>query len=151
MKKVVALNASGIAAGAVALLLVAASTATAAVLWHGLADWTPQAGGNPVLESGPPGAWDEHIRERMAVICDNGMYKAWYGGWQGTYNKNVPNQLKMGYATSPDGIHWAKHPTPVYLGQLDRGPLRRQVGRHALHVRRGRKQQQDRGRSAHLR
>ena len=90
--------------------------AVAADPWQGLTQWTAYSG-NPVLTSGAPGAWDEHIRERMAIIYEDGIYKAWYGGWKGAYDKSVPNLEHMGYATSPDGIHWTKYASnPIYTG-----------------------------------
>jgi len=70
---------------------------------------------NPVLVTGAAGAWDEHIRERMWVLHEDGAYHAWYCGWQGAYTKNRPNLLHLGYATSPDGIRWTKYPgNPVF-------------------------------------
>jgi hypothetical protein len=79
-----------------------------------LARWTP-CPANPVFVPGPSGAWDENIRERLWVLREDGRYHAWYGGWRGTYDKNSPNLLHLGYATSDDGVHWTKHPgNPVF-------------------------------------
>ena len=106
---------------AVALLVVAlvlgGLIVSVAQPGHGsdiLVGWKPSLA-NPVLPAGPAGAWDEHIRERMWVLHEDGAYHAWYCGWQGPYVKNRPNLLHLGYATSPDGIRWTKHPgNPVF-------------------------------------
>ena len=60
--------------------------------------WTAHPA-NPVLSAGPPGAWDENIRERMWVVYDGGRFHGWYGGWKGKYDKRVPNLVHLGYAT----------------------------------------------------
>ncbi|MCC6490354.1 MAG: hypothetical protein IT364_22915 [Candidatus Hydrogenedentes bacterium] len=92
---------------------------TAAPATEPLADsplfhWQPAAEGF-VLEPGPAGAWDEHIRERMWVLYEDGQFKAWYAGWQGEYDLDRENLVHLGYATSPDGIHWTKHPgNPIF-------------------------------------
>lgn len=70
---------------------------------------------NDVLRPGPQGSWDENIRERGWFMYDDGIYHAWYGGWRGEYDHRVPKLVKLGYATSTDGINWAKHPSnPIY-------------------------------------
>lgn len=70
---------------------------------------------NPVLPPGKPGSWDENIRERMWVIFEDGVFHAWYAGWQGEYGKQRPNLSHLGYATSADGIHWRKYPgNPIF-------------------------------------
>ena len=63
----------------------------------------------PVLS--PEAAW-----EKVAVMCphvlwDDGsrQYRMWYSGGE-QYEPDA-----IGYATSPDGLHWSKHPTnPVF-------------------------------------
>jgi hypothetical protein len=55
---------------------------------------------NPVL-SGTPGDWDEFAAERAPwIIKEGGVFKMWY-------ESGEPRQL--GYATSPNGVTWAKH------------------------------------------
>jgi len=65
----------------------------------------------PVFAAGPKGAWDEKIRERGWILIENGQYKLWYTGYDGT-----KDGLRMlGYATSPDGVKWTRHPkNPIY-------------------------------------
>jgi sucrose-6-phosphate hydrolase SacC (GH32 family) len=66
---------------------------------------------NPVFAAGGKGAWDERIRERGWIMRDGGIYKMWYTGYTGK-----PGEiLKLGYATSPDGIAWTRFPgNPIY-------------------------------------
>ncbi len=65
----------------------------------------------PVFTAGPKGAWDQKIRERGWILIENGQYKLWYTGYDGTKT----GQCMLGYATSPDGIKWTRHPkNPIY-------------------------------------
>jgi len=62
-------------------------------------------GDNPVF-TGRPGKWDELIRERGWVMKDGDTWRMWYTG----YNKSVaPYDMKLGYATSDDGLVWTRH------------------------------------------
>ena len=68
--------------------------------------------GNPVLDLGPNGAWDDYYAYFPDVFFDGIEYKMWYTG-------NDGSKRRIGYATSPDGIVWTKYPgNPV----LDLGP-----------------------------
>jgi predicted GH43/DUF377 family glycosyl hydrolase len=60
----------------------------------------------PVLTPSP-GSWDSFTVEWPWVIRENGEYKMWYSG-----GPLLPGST--GYATSPDGIEWTKHPDPVF-------------------------------------
>lgn len=66
---------------------------------------------NPVFEAGGTGKWDVRIRERGWIMREGNLYRMWYTGYDGTREG-----LKMlGYATSPDGVTWTRHPNnPVY-------------------------------------
>jgi beta-1,2-mannobiose phosphorylase / 1,2-beta-oligomannan phosphorylase len=62
----------------------------------------------PVLVADQP--W-----EQVAVMCPHvlfdeglGLYRMWYSGGE-QYEPDA-----IGYATSPDGLHWDKHPEPVF-------------------------------------
>lgn len=76
--------------------------------------------GNPVLDLGQPGEWDDSGIETAEVIKDGETYKLWYEG----YSEEIPpgferQPFRIGYATSPDGINWTKYPgNPV----VDLGP-----------------------------
>jgi predicted GH43/DUF377 family glycosyl hydrolase len=67
--------------------------------------WTkyPQ---NPIM-SGTPGQWDGGSVNDEWVLYESGQYKMWYGG-QTIVDGNV-TAYQIGYATSPDGIHWTKY------------------------------------------
>jgi hypothetical protein len=70
-------------------------------------NWTKYAG-NPVL-AGTPGDWDEGFIAWPSVILEGGVYKMWYTG-----------NGSIGYATSPDGTSWTKHPgNPVFSAGWD--------------------------------
>jgi len=71
--------------------------------------------GNPVLDLGPSGAWDSAYAQDAAVLFNGEEYEMWYCGT----TEHGPGNNRIGYATSPDGIVWIKHPgNPV----LDLGP-----------------------------
>jgi len=66
---------------------------------------------NPVFTEAGPGHWDERIRERGWILRENGVWKLWYTG----YRDEPDARRSLGYATSPDGIAWTRHPrNPLY-------------------------------------
>jgi len=66
-------------------------------------NWVRDTANNPVLGPGEPGAWDDVWINRPCVIFDGTIYHMWYGaGGEGE------SQVKMGHATSPDGITWIR-------------------------------------------
>ena len=67
--------------------------------------WTKDAG-NPVLEPGPAGAWDEVAASVPSVLFDGSIYHMWYN----TINDNFES---IGYSTSEDGITWEKYDNPA--------------------------------------
>jgi predicted GH43/DUF377 family glycosyl hydrolase len=69
--------------------------------------WTRQKS-NPLIDVGPPGAWDDQIIWFPSVIKQGSGYKMWYGAKDGT-------TYRIGYATSPDGITWTKVPNDFVL------------------------------------
>jgi parallel beta-helix repeat protein len=56
------------------------------------------------------GAWDETRVRYPTVVTDDGGYQMWYVG----YDRNEVGRI--GYATSPDGLNWTKHPGNPVLG-----------------------------------
>lgn len=67
---------------------------------------------NPVFTAQPKGAWDEKIRERGWILKEGNLYKMWYTGYKADERNKM---MKLGYATSTDGIHWKRHPkNPIY-------------------------------------
>lgn len=90
----------------VLLVTAQAATALAQTTWH-------KHAANPVLDVGPPGAWDDTRVDPDQVVFENGVYRLWYTGWDGTPNQN----FEIGSATSVDGINWTREPTnPVLAG-----------------------------------
>jgi predicted GH43/DUF377 family glycosyl hydrolase len=59
--------------------------------------------GNPVLDLGFPGSWDDETVRQPEIFHDGAIYHMWYCGNDGTTNK-------IGYATSMDRINWTKSP-----------------------------------------
>ncbi len=62
--------------------------------------WT-KYGGNPVLEVGTFGSWDDDDVGKPSVIKENGIYQMWYEGYDGV-------TTRIGHATSSDGTNWIK-------------------------------------------
>lgn len=65
--------------------------------------WTKYAG-NPVLATG----WGGGSALQPTVILEGGTYKMWF-------RHTVGGQISIGYAESPDGIHWTVHPSNPVL------------------------------------
>ena len=59
--------------------------------------------GNPVLDLGASGTWDDYSVLTPTVFFNGTKYQMWYGGYDGS-------NYRIGYATSTDGIVWEKHP-----------------------------------------
>lgn len=65
------------------------------------ATWT-KYGTSPIVETGPPGAWDSLHVVANSVLSVNDVYHLYYTG-------SSDGQLwSIGHATSSDGIHWVK-------------------------------------------
>ena len=74
-------------------------------------EWTkhPQ---NPVIVTpgGCSGDWDCRTIHSVSVLLDGDTYRMWYVARAGQ------DVASIGYATSPDGIAWTKHPgNPVIV------------------------------------
>lgn len=64
----------------------------------------------PVLPSGPEGSFDEAEASQPSVWLDGSGYLMWYTGFDADYRRAA-----IGYATSPDGLHWTKYAgNPVF-------------------------------------
>jgi len=75
------------------------------------AHWTKYPG-NPVLRVTEP--WEGTVMEAFTVLKTKDGYKIWYGG-----NDLSRDKAAIGYATSPDGISWVKHPNnPIFVPDL---------------------------------
>ena len=77
-----------------------------AILFGGSTDlfaqtnWTKNSG-NPVLNLGAGGSWDDKGVVLPSVIFESDIFKMWYHGDDGS-------ATRIGYATSPDGVTWTK-------------------------------------------
>ncbi|MFN8708254.1 MAG: glycosylase [Planctomyces sp.] len=59
----------------------------------------------PVFEA-RPGHWDAKIRERGWILKEGETWKLWYTGYDPAQQ---PPMMKLGYATSADGISWTRY------------------------------------------
>jgi predicted GH43/DUF377 family glycosyl hydrolase len=75
--------------------------------------WTRHSG-NPVFEHGAIGSFDAGLIFPGTVLRRGGRYQMWYSG---STEPSVYEPSTIGYAESPDGVSWTRHPGPV----VDRG------------------------------
>lgn len=68
-------------------------------------NWTKYAG-NPVVNVGPGGSFDDMFIGTPAVLLKNNVYEMWYSGFSSISGYDT---LRIGYATSSDGINWTKY------------------------------------------
>jgi hypothetical protein len=61
-------------------------------------------GKNPVFTAAGPGHWDARIRERGWIRREGDIWRMWYTGYDGTPD----GTRQLGYASSPDGLHWTR-------------------------------------------
>ena len=66
-----------------------------------------QYSNNPVL-SPQAGEWDYPHCNYLHVVVDGDTLRMWYGG-----GSMIQLGMRIGYATSVDGIHWNRYPQPV--------------------------------------
>ena len=68
--------------------------------------------GNPIFGGSDSNTWDTRIRERGYILKEADGYHMWYTG----YTENGPEDtLKLGYATSADGLSWTRYQgNPVF-------------------------------------
>jgi len=91
-------------------LLVAAPVVADDLFPKELVEFTPDPE-QPVFTGAGPGHWDVRIRERGWIMREGDLYRMWYTGFE----SDSSPLLKLGYATSPDGIHWKRYDkNPIY-------------------------------------
>ena len=67
--------------------------------------------GNPLFAGTGNDSWDRQIRERGYLLKEGDVYHLWYTG----YNDQRTDLRMLGYATSPDGLHWTRDPdNPIH-------------------------------------
>ena len=90
-------------------------------------NWTKYLG-NPVMDVGPPGSWDDEDVKVLIVVNDGSLYHMWYTG-----NSGGRNTWRVGYATSNDGISWIFFLLfVVFLGDTGAFYTGSYLGRHKL-------------------
>lgn len=81
--------------------------------------------GNPVIETGPKGAWDAGALGSMSIVKAGDTYHLYYEAWGKRSSKEWDaaeyETLQIGHATSKDGIHWNKDPNNPVLEQGEKG------------------------------
>jgi len=71
--------------------------------------WTKDAS-NPVMSGGASGTWNRLVMmPNILYNTDSSRYEMWYAGSPGSPLR----PYRIGFATSPNGISWTKHPNPV--------------------------------------
>lgn len=66
---------------------------------------------NPVFAGAGTDTWDRKVRERGYILRHGGKWHLWYTGYSG---ERTATKM-LGYATSPDGMTWKRHPgNPVF-------------------------------------
>ncbi|MBT4501995.1 MAG: hypothetical protein HOC74_29960 [Gemmatimonadetes bacterium] len=67
---------------------------------------------NPVIPRGGDGDWDHHGTWDPFVLCEDGVFKMWYGGGANDY-------CDWAYATSEDGRNFEKQGKISWLGNVE--------------------------------
>lgn len=74
--------------------------------------------GNPVLDIGPAGSFESRAVGQPSVVVSDGMYEMLYSGWSEIDAAWISD---IGYASSPDGIHWTKADNNPALARGNQG------------------------------
>jgi hypothetical protein len=95
----------------VRILVTAVAIAGGAQIFpQALVEFLPHSD-DPVFEGRGHGHWDEMIRERGWILREDNIYHLWYTG----YAPSGSGVMKLGYATSSDGLSWTRYPdNPIY-------------------------------------
>lgn len=71
--------------------------------------WGLSPGPSPMLSPGPRGSWDETGVAYSSVQWDGVQFHMWYQG------QDLQGRWRIGHATSPNGVVWAKDPVNPVL------------------------------------
>jgi len=75
--------------------------------------WTRDAN-NPVMSGGARGTWNKNVfMPSVLYNPDSSRYEMWFSAFMGPNSDWSVRPYRIGFAHSPDGINWTKHPTPV--------------------------------------
>ena len=102
-------------------------TSTDLAQWRYPDDYEPVISGHRFLEGdlvaygGAERGFDGIAVTAAWVLRDDGLWRAWYTGWNGDERRLgggrvEPVGLRIGHATSPDGLVWTKRPGPAEKG-----------------------------------
>ncbi|MBP6978423.1 MAG: hypothetical protein PHD61_07460 [Bacteroidales bacterium] len=102
-------------------LLLGIATSPDGIIWHKYNDTAttqhPFAESDPVLLPGDPGEWDSEGVLAGCVKARTGGFELYYSGFRGM---GIEQIISIGYALSPDGIHWEKYSgNPIFIGKDD--------------------------------
>jgi len=64
--------------------------------------------GNPVMRQGEWSEWDSGGYSEAEVLYHEGLFHMFYGGAK-LYEPRIATRESIGYAYSPDGIHWTQY------------------------------------------
>ena len=70
--------------------------------------WELRNGGKPILPIAP-GDWDEKEQGRACQYHEHGTTWLFYNGSNDASREHFNGSLKVGLASSSDGVHWTKH------------------------------------------
>jgi sucrose-6-phosphate hydrolase SacC (GH32 family) len=95
-----------------------------------------------VLSRGKTGEWDALSVGRPSVVFEDGLFRMWYDGRKdlpvGAPAEGVPKSptstRSVGYATSKDGLHWAKYEKNPVFGHDAGGVDVRKIGKQYVMV-----------------
>ena len=113
--------------GAWDLWMTGVVTSRDLVRWRYPADYEPVLMGTRFLEGdlvglgGAPRPFDGIVASVTSVLRDGPQWRAWYTGWNGDERslgggRVEKVRLRIGHATSPDGLRWTKRPGPAEEG-----------------------------------
>ncbi len=68
--------------------------------------------GGAIVDNGAAGDFDARLTYRPFVLKDGATYRMWFNGSSHAFNCPLGTPAldrRIGYADSPDGVHWTKH------------------------------------------
>jgi len=83
-------------------------------------NWTKYAG-NPVIDGGSIYSWEGFSVATPTIIKRNNQFEMWYCGvsYYDILDNSTVDTIKIGYATSTNGLNWTKHPANPVMSTYD--------------------------------